>query len=162
MCCWKATGSVLTDFGIAALEGDATRTRSGAVLSTPAYMSPEQVHGETATFASDLWALGATLYATVEGRPPFTAPTHGALFVAIATRERSAPVRRTARASPGRPTPKGSRRPAVSCAGPRLLTAVAGPGERPPDQDRPPGPESATRVDSPGRVHHGRRCPKWS
>jgi serine/threonine protein kinase len=40
---------VLTDFGIAAVEGDATLTRSGAVLGTPAYMSPEQVHGQTVT-----------------------------------------------------------------------------------------------------------------
>ncbi|MEU8345972.1 serine/threonine-protein kinase [Spirillospora sp. NPDC048832] len=83
---------VLTDFGIAAVEGDATLTRSGAVLGTPAYMSPEQVRGETVTPASDLWSLGATLYAAVEGRPPFTAPTHGALFIAIATREPPPPV----------------------------------------------------------------------
>ncbi|OLT38285.1 hypothetical protein BJF79_27505 [Actinomadura sp. CNU-125] len=82
---------VLTDFGIAAVEGDATLTRSGAVLGTPAYMSPEQVQGGPVTPASDLWSLGATLYAAVEGRPPFTAPTHGALFVAIATREPDPP-----------------------------------------------------------------------
>lgn len=82
---------LLTDFGIAAVEGDATLTRSGTVLGTPAYMSPEQVEGRPVTAASDLWSLGATLYAAVEGRPPFTAPTHGGLFVAIATREPDAP-----------------------------------------------------------------------
>ncbi|OLT38283.1 hypothetical protein BJF79_27495 [Actinomadura sp. CNU-125] len=82
---------LLTDFGIAAVEGDATLTRSGAVLGTPAYMSPEQVEGRSVTPASDLWSLGATLYAAVEGRPPFTAPTHGGLFVAIATREPDPP-----------------------------------------------------------------------
>ncbi|MFB4314934.1 protein kinase [Actinomadura sp. 21ATH] len=77
---------LLTDFGIAALEGDATITRSGMVLGTPAYMSPEQVEGRAVTPASDLWSLAATLYAAVEGRRPFDGPSHGAVFVAIATR----------------------------------------------------------------------------
>ena len=78
---------VLTDFGIAAVEGDATLTRPGAALGTPTYMSPEQVAGQAVTPASDLWSLAATLYAAVEGRPPFAAPTFGALFVAIATQD---------------------------------------------------------------------------
>ncbi|GAA1830619.1 serine/threonine-protein kinase [Actinomadura chokoriensis] len=82
---------LLTDFGIAALEGDATITRSGMVLGTPAYMSPEQVEGEPVTPASDLWSLAATLYAAVEGRRPFEGPGHGAVFVAIATRQPPAP-----------------------------------------------------------------------
>lgn len=76
---------VLTDFGIAALEGDATLTRSGAVLGTPAYMSPEQVHGAEAVAESDLSSLGASLYTAVEGRPPFEGTSTGAVFVAIAT-----------------------------------------------------------------------------
>jgi hypothetical protein len=78
---------LLTDFGIAALEGDVTITRSGMVLGTPAYMSPEQVEGKTVTPASDLWSLAATLYAAVEGRRPFDGPSHGAVFVAIATQQ---------------------------------------------------------------------------
>ncbi|MFA1541824.1 serine/threonine-protein kinase [Actinomadura monticuli] len=82
---------LLTDFGIAALEGDATITRSGMVLGTPAYMSPEQVEGGPVTPASDLWSLAATLYAAVEGRRPFDGPGHGAVFVAIATRRPPAP-----------------------------------------------------------------------
>ncbi|MCP2340251.1 WD40 repeat domain-containing serine/threonine protein kinase [Actinomadura rupiterrae] len=83
--------AVLTDFGIAALDGDATITKSGVLIGTPAYMAPEQVRGRPATAASDLWSLGATLYAAVEGRPPFEGPTHGAIFVAIATEEPSPP-----------------------------------------------------------------------
>ncbi|WP_240809659.1 serine/threonine-protein kinase [Actinomadura sp. WMMA1423] len=79
--------AVLTDFGIAAVEGDATLTSTGAVLGTPAYMSPEQVSGHEVAAASDLWSLGATLYAAVEGRPPFGGATTGAVFVAIATRD---------------------------------------------------------------------------
>ncbi|TMR29790.1 serine/threonine-protein kinase, partial [Actinomadura geliboluensis] len=82
---------LLTDFGIAALEGDATITRSGMVLGTPAYMSPEQVEGKPVTPASDLWSLAATLYAAVEGRRPFDGPSHGAVFVAIATRQPPTP-----------------------------------------------------------------------
>jgi sugar lactone lactonase YvrE len=82
---------VPTDFGIAALEGDATITRSGMLLGTPAFMSPEQVRGLPATPRSDLWALGATLYAAVEGRPPFTGPTHGSVYIAI-TAEDPAPA----------------------------------------------------------------------
>ncbi|MEV0666254.1 serine/threonine-protein kinase [Actinomadura luteofluorescens] len=79
--------AVLTDFGIAAVDSDTTLTRSGALLGTPAYMSPEQVRGLPATAESDLWSLGATLHALVEGGPPFPGPSTGAVFVAIATQE---------------------------------------------------------------------------
>lgn len=82
---------VLTDFGIAAVEGEMTLTMSGAILGTPAYMAPEQVRGQDATPASDLWSLGATLYTAVEGHPPFQAPTAAAIFVAIATEEPAPP-----------------------------------------------------------------------
>ncbi|MGI5204838.1 serine/threonine-protein kinase [Spirillospora sp. CA-108201] len=78
---------VLTDFGIAAVEGDATLTRSGVLLGTPAYMSPEQVRGLPAGAESDLWSLGATLHTAVEGRPPFAGSGPGAVFVAVATEE---------------------------------------------------------------------------
>ncbi|MGW2310693.1 serine/threonine-protein kinase [Actinomadura luteofluorescens] len=81
--------AVLTDFGIAAVEGDATLTSAGAVLGTPAYMSPEQVSGHEVTAASDLWSLGAALYTAVEGRPPFEGASTGAVFIAIATRDPS-------------------------------------------------------------------------
>jgi serine/threonine protein kinase len=74
---------VLTDFGIAAWEGDVTLTPSGVMIGTPAYMAPEQVNGEGAGPASDMWSLGATLYTAVEGRPAFTAPNTAALLLAI-------------------------------------------------------------------------------
>ncbi|MFI6518701.1 protein kinase [Spirillospora sp. NPDC050679] len=62
---------VLTDFGIAQMEGDATLTQTGLVMGSPAYIPPERAAGERAVPASDLWALGATLYAALEGRSPY-------------------------------------------------------------------------------------------
>ncbi|TDB81723.1 serine/threonine protein kinase, partial [Actinomadura sp. KC216] len=62
---------VLTDFGIAQVEGDTTLTQTGLVMGSPAYIPPERAQGERAVPASDLWALGATLYAAVEGRSPY-------------------------------------------------------------------------------------------
>lgn len=61
----------LTDFGIARAEEDAALTKTGFVAGTAAYFSPELARGEDPSPASDVWALGATLYAAVEGRRPF-------------------------------------------------------------------------------------------
>ncbi|WP_254716130.1 serine/threonine-protein kinase [Actinomadura sp. WMMB 499] len=63
--------AVLTDFGIATVAGDETITRTGAIVGSPAYLAPEQARRQKASPASDLWSLGATLYAAVEGRPPY-------------------------------------------------------------------------------------------
>ncbi|GAA3988531.1 hypothetical protein GCM10022247_03790 [Allokutzneria multivorans] len=62
----------LTDFGIARVLGtEATRTHTGLVGGTPAFLSPEVANGEEPTAASDVFSLGATLFAAVEGTPPF-------------------------------------------------------------------------------------------
>jgi serine/threonine protein kinase len=63
--------AVLTDFGIATMAGDPALTSTGVVLGSPAYMSPERARGRRPGPEADLWSLGATLYAAVEGRPPF-------------------------------------------------------------------------------------------
>ncbi len=63
--------AVLTDFGIATLDGDPELTQAGMVMGTPGFTAPERVRGEPATPASDLWSLGATLFAAVEGHGPF-------------------------------------------------------------------------------------------
>jgi hypothetical protein len=62
--------AVLTDFGIATFEEDPSLTQ-GMVVGTPGFTAPERVRGHGATPASDLWSVGATLYAAVEGRGPF-------------------------------------------------------------------------------------------
>lgn len=63
--------AVLTDFGIATFAEDPTVTQAGIVVGTPGFTAPERVRGDIATPASDLWSLGATLFAAVEGRGPF-------------------------------------------------------------------------------------------
>ncbi|MBP5937478.1 serine/threonine-protein kinase [Streptomyces acidiscabies] len=62
---------LLTDFGIAQIEGDTTITRTGEVVGSVDYLAPERVRGNDPGPSSDLWALGATLYTAVEGRSPF-------------------------------------------------------------------------------------------
>src|SRR5579875_1677037 len=63
--------TVLTDFGIATFEGDPALTQTGMVMGSPGFTAPERIQGNPATPASDLWSLGATLYAAVEGQGPF-------------------------------------------------------------------------------------------
>ena len=61
----------LSDFGIARSANDASLTQTGLVTGSPAYLAPEVASGSTATPASDVWSLGATLFHAVSGRPPY-------------------------------------------------------------------------------------------
>lgn len=83
--------AVLTDFGIAQLAGEATLTGTGLIMGSPAYMSPERVNGDPAIPASDLWALGATLYAAVEGRAPHHRSDAMAVLAAVMTQDAPPP-----------------------------------------------------------------------
>ncbi len=68
----------VTDFGLAKkIEGDSGLTGSGQIMGTPSYMPPEQAGGQRGAVgpAADVYALGATLYALITGRPPFQAAT---------------------------------------------------------------------------------------
>ncbi|WP_017592325.1 serine/threonine-protein kinase [Nocardiopsis potens] len=62
---------VITDFGIATVEGGASITRTGALVGSPEYMPPERFEGGAATPAGDLWSAGVTLYAALSGSSPF-------------------------------------------------------------------------------------------
>ena len=105
--------AVLTDFGIATFQGDPRLTQTGMVMGSPGFTAPERIRGEDASPASDLWSLGATLFAAVEGHGPFErrggaittmsaiinedappAPTAGALGPVIAALLRREPADR--------------------------------------------------------------------
>ncbi|WP_258345738.1 serine/threonine-protein kinase [Saccharopolyspora gregorii] len=61
----------ITDFGISRAQGDVQVTKTGMLAGTPAYLSPDVAMGKEPSGASDVFSLGATLYAAIEGRPPF-------------------------------------------------------------------------------------------
>jgi len=66
---------VLTDFGIATVEGDSSLTRTGEVIGSPEYLPPERALGRSPGPESDLWSLGVLLYAAVEGISPYRQDT---------------------------------------------------------------------------------------
>lgn len=72
----------LSDFGIARADADASLTQTGLVTGSPAYLAPEVASGGTATDASDVWSLGASLFHALTGHPPYEVTDNvlGALF----------------------------------------------------------------------------------
>jgi eukaryotic-like serine/threonine-protein kinase len=83
---------VLTDFGIAAIDGATILTGTGQMLGSPSYLSPERVNGQAATAAADLWGLGVTLYAAVTGRSPFQREDTQATLAAVLTSQPEPPA----------------------------------------------------------------------
>ncbi len=65
----------ITDFGIARATGSVAFTQTGQIVGTPQYLSPEQARGESATAASDVYALGIVMFEMLSGRRPFVADT---------------------------------------------------------------------------------------
>ncbi|HWM07633.1 MAG TPA: serine/threonine-protein kinase [Actinophytocola sp.] len=130
----------ITDFGISRATGDGTVTAAGILAGTPAFLAPEVAGGADADFRSDVFSLGATLYAALEGRPPFglddnpIALLHRVAAGEIVPPRRAGPVTTAVlwllRRDPGdRPTMRGAH---------DALTAAAA-GQTPPVvQPRPP------------------------
>ena len=81
---WATDQVTLTDFGIAR-QDDASATRTGLVLGSPAYMAPELLSGQPADARTDLYALGVLLFQLLAGRLPFEAEGMGALLRQVAT-----------------------------------------------------------------------------
>ncbi|MFE5619697.1 serine/threonine-protein kinase [Streptomyces sp. NPDC056524] len=84
---------LLTDFGIAAIEGDSTITRTGELVGSIDYLAPERVRGGDPGPASDLWSLGATLYTAVEGTSPFRRTSPISTMQAVVTEEPPHPAK---------------------------------------------------------------------
>ncbi|MFJ9621385.1 serine/threonine-protein kinase [Streptomyces sp. NPDC101181] len=84
---------VLTDFGIAYVEGEQRLTETGEFVGSPEYIAPERVLGQEPGPASDLWSLGVVLYSAVEGMSPFRRSHTPATLQAVLHAEPQSPAR---------------------------------------------------------------------
>ncbi|KWV29459.1 serine/threonine-protein kinase [Micromonospora rifamycinica] len=151
---------VLTDFGLATFDGgDGVMTGPGMVLGSPQFVAPERARDGVSDPRTDLWSLGATLYAAVEGQSPYARSSAMATLSALATE----PPDPTRRAGQLRPVLDGllrrdpDRRLTAAEAEPLLRAALAAtsapPGDPAPQRHRPPPaprvPATATRAAAP-------------
>src|SRR5215212_3770264 len=142
----------LTDFGIATTTGDSSLTTGGALIGSPSYMAPERVNGEEPRPPVDLWSLGATLYAAVEGRPPFNRGEAMATLMSVVS-EHPAPMLRAGPLEPvlsGLLTKDPTQRSTAPAAREQLEAVLAGraptPAAPPPPQLSDPPPATPARV----------------
>ncbi|MFF0446284.1 serine/threonine-protein kinase [Streptomyces sp. NPDC004609] len=84
---------VLTDFGIAQVEGEQGLTETGAFVGSPEFVAPERVLGQRPGPESDLWSLGVVLYAAVEGMSPYRRSNSPATLQAVVSAEPQMPAR---------------------------------------------------------------------
>lgn len=159
---------LLTDFGIAAIEGDSTITRTGEVVGSVDYLAPERVSGANPGPASDLWALGATLYTAVEGNSPFRRTSPLGTMQAVVTEE-PAPAEYAGALGPVidallRKDPET--RPTAESA--ELMLAEAAEGRRPstaqayvPTQIHPTSQQPQAQQPQARRPQHDHRTPQY-
>ncbi|RBY79384.1 serine/threonine protein kinase [Blastococcus sp. TF02-09] len=139
----------LTDFGIATTTGDRGLTSGGALIGSPSYMAPERAHGDEPHPAADLWSLGATLYAAVEGRPPFDGGDSMATLMSVVS-EPPAPMLRAGPLEPvlrGLLTKDPGQRSTAAVARSQLATVAAGNAPAAPPPPSAPGPIAGDRVE---------------
>ena len=135
----------LTDFGIATATGDSSLTTGGALIGSPSYMAPERANGEQPRPEVDLWSLGATLYAAVEGRPPFDKGEAMATLLSVVSEE-PAPMLRAGPLQPvltGLLTKDPSRRATIAQARRDLAAVLTARGPMPSPPPPPPTPTPA-------------------
>jgi hypothetical protein len=145
----------LADFGIARSVQDVSQTTTGVTVGTPGYLAPEVARGSDPAPASDVWSLGATLYATVEGKPPFGSGVDNPL--ALLSRIQAEPVPRPVSAGPLLPVLAAmldrdpARRPSAGQVRSWLTSQGPVPGESDPDptQQRPVPPPTPTAAPPP-------------
>ncbi len=159
---------VLADFGIAKSIDSPGLTTSGVLVGSPPYIAPERARGDRAGTAADLWGLGASLYAAVEGRPPFQRGSVLASLTAVVADEPDTPTH----AGPLGPVISGLLRkdPATRLGideAEQMLRRIPEeemliPGMRYRDDGQPTArlveaalPPAATRRGAPGRTHRG-------
>nr|WP_225954673.1 serine/threonine-protein kinase [Kibdelosporangium phytohabitans] len=78
---------VLTDFGIAVIDGASALTGTGQLPGSPEYIAPERIDGHEATTAADMWSVGVTLYGAAVGRSPFKRKDIQSTLAAAASRD---------------------------------------------------------------------------
>jgi tRNA A-37 threonylcarbamoyl transferase component Bud32 len=151
---------VLADFGIAKAVDSPALTSSGVLVGSPSYLAPERARGGIAGPAADLWALGASLFAAVEGRPPFERDGVLASLTAVVADE----LDPAPHAGPLRPVIEGlldknpAKRLGIRRTERMLLQAESAAGE-PAATHALPAPESSAKVPPAGHDPRAERVP---
>src|SRR5690242_4178809 len=151
---------VLADFGIAKAVDSPALTSSGVLVGSPSYLAPERARGGIAGPAADLWALGASLFAAVEGRPPFERDGVLASLTAVVADE----LDPAPHAGPLRPVIEAlldknpARRPGIRRTERMLLQAESADGE-PAVTHALPAPEPVAEVPPAGHDQRAERVP---
>ncbi|MCX4764426.1 serine/threonine protein kinase [Streptomyces sp. NBC_01275] len=153
---------VLTDFGIAQIEGETNLTDTGGFVGSPEYIAPERVLGQRPGPASDLWSLGVVLYAAAEGVSPFRRSNTPATLQSVLNAAPAPPAAQgpLADAVNGLLDKDPARRPGPAQVRALLQAAANPPAPRPPQPTQPTQPtQTVQQAEVPARRRRfGRRA----